>query len=303
MKGGPSNEGAGYPARKGRRPMRRMSALLSALAFLTFGAAEVTFAPAALSAPTEEEPQPTWLPVIWRPGEFLLRDTRTSGPADRRILFGDPAQSEFPMMCDWDGDGVSTPGVVRGTRWFITNATTSGPAEVTFDFGEPGDHPLCADWQNDGTKPHGPETPGVARFTPEGRLHVFAKYTVGGGVADRDRVNVFACPMTLDLQVIPGGAFSDGSPWSGCHTGDTFWFSHDPTRTDTGPMVPADPVWQFGDPGDRAVGFPTAFRAPQLGVFRPSTGEWFVMGGNRSETQAHFSYGNPGDVALSWANG
>ncbi len=61
-------------------------------------------------------------------------------------------------MCDWDGDGVSTPGVVRGNSWFVRNSNTAGVADSTFTYGNPGDTPICGDWNGNGT-----DTPGVVR--------------------------------------------------------------------------------------------------------------------------------------------
>jgi hypothetical protein len=224
---------------------------------------------------------------------FYLRNTRSTGAADIVVNFGDPTQPETPMLCDWDGDGVATPGVVRGTQWFITNSLTPGVAEFTFEFGDIGDIPVCADWDRNRT-----QTPGVVRATQPG-LTVFAKQSVAGGNADiNSDVNV--CYFDGPMQVLPGGAFSDGTPWIGCHQQDFFAFP--PDRPGPTGMQPPGPQWEFGIPGDVAVGLPTPWKgAAPLGVFRPTTAEWFVMSNsNFSVTEDSFVYGNPGDTALSW---
>jgi peptidoglycan/xylan/chitin deacetylase (PgdA/CDA1 family) len=54
---------------------------------------------------------------------------------------------------DWDGDGTSTPGVVRGATWFLR--ASNAPADTTtlpaFDFGLPSDQRVVGDWDGDGT--------------------------------------------------------------------------------------------------------------------------------------------------------
>jgi hypothetical protein len=287
--------------------MRRGFHVLCTVALSTVAVALGWVAPASgerVRTPTPKQlPGPSWLPAVWRPGAFYLRDTQTSGIADHTVLFGDPAQPETPLLCDWDGDGTSTPGVVRGNQWFITNATTSSPADVSFAYGDAGDIPVCADWTTNGA-PSGPQTPAVVRVSGDGLMHVFAKRTVTGGTADTE--STIACVVFRerasdgDFQALPGGAFSDGTPWVGCHVADFFYFP--PDRPSTSPMPPPGAQWEFGISGDVAVGLPTrSLGALPLGVFRPGTAEWFVMGSSdHTQTSATFRYGDPGDVPLSW---
>ncbi len=49
-------------------------------------------------------------------------------------------------MCDWDGDGASTPGVVRWSTWYLRDSNTTGVAETTFTYGIAGDSPRVSDW-------------------------------------------------------------------------------------------------------------------------------------------------------------
>ena len=62
------------------------------------------------------------------------------------------------LVCDWNGDGVDTPGLVRGNQWRLRNDLRSGGPQVTFRFLEPGGTPVCGDWDGNGT-----ETPGLVR--------------------------------------------------------------------------------------------------------------------------------------------
>jgi hypothetical protein len=62
------------------------------------------------------------------------------------------------VVGDWDGNGTSTPGLVRGGRWYLRNANSVGPGTVVFDYGGPTDRPLAGDWDGNGTF-----TPAVVR--------------------------------------------------------------------------------------------------------------------------------------------
>src|SRR5437868_2122544 len=66
-------------------------------------------------------PVHTTRPAIWRDGTWYLRNTLNDGTADASFGFGN-AEGDFPMMCDWDGNGTKTPGVWRSGHWFVTNA-------------------------------------------------------------------------------------------------------------------------------------------------------------------------------------
>jgi hypothetical protein len=114
------------------------------------------------------------------------------------------------VLGDWNGDGVSTPGVFSDGQWQLWNQVERpGRApEVTTTFGEPGDLPVTGDWNGDGVTDlgvvrgsewllaRGPYAPGAA--TPS----VWRDLTFGDGtgvpvVGDwngdgHDSVGVFA---------------------------------------------------------------------------------------------------------------
>lgn len=73
----------------------------------------------------------------------------------KRFSFGRP--DDVYVSGDWDGDGVSTPGVFRQGRWFFSN-TFGDPATSTCSFGRATDIPVVGDWNGDGT-----DQPGVFR--------------------------------------------------------------------------------------------------------------------------------------------
>ena len=63
-----------------------------------------------------------------------------------------------PLLGDWDGDGVDTPGVHFNGRFYLRNSPTAGPADVVLAYGRPSDTPVVGDWDGDGT-----DTIGVVR--------------------------------------------------------------------------------------------------------------------------------------------
>jgi hypothetical protein len=95
-------------------------------------------------------------PAIYRNGLWLLRSSMTTGGASNTFVFG--RTGDFPVMGDWNGDGVKTAGIVRGSTWYLRNTNSKGPADITFTFGGPNDFPIVGDWDGDGD-----DTPGVVR--------------------------------------------------------------------------------------------------------------------------------------------
>jgi uncharacterized surface protein with fasciclin (FAS1) repeats len=80
-------------------------------------------------------------------GQWFLRND--DGSAEQ-FYFGD--DGDVPMLGDWDGDGVATPGVYRQSdgRIYLRNSNTQGVADLWFYFGNPGDVPIVGDWNGDG---------------------------------------------------------------------------------------------------------------------------------------------------------
>ena len=71
----------------------------------------------------------------------------------------------FAVSGDWNGDGITTPGVYdpsTGT-WYLRNFNSAGSPYTTFQYGAPGDVPVVGDWDGNGTT-----TIGVA--PPRGRV-------------------------------------------------------------------------------------------------------------------------------------
>jgi len=81
---------------------------------------------------------------------------RPAGPSVQHSEFG--RRGDRVLACDWNGDGVETPAVVRGNEWRLRNDLRSGGPQKTFRYGEVGDQFVCGDWDGNGT-----ETVGVVR--------------------------------------------------------------------------------------------------------------------------------------------
>jgi hypothetical protein len=81
-------------------------------------------------------------------GLWYLRDAGNG--ATTSFYFGNPG--DFPIMGDWDCDGIDTPGLYRRSDGFVylRNSNTVGVADIPFFFGDPGDIPLAGDFNKDG---------------------------------------------------------------------------------------------------------------------------------------------------------
>jgi hypothetical protein len=67
---------------------------------------------------------------------------------DAQILWG--LDSAVSPCADWDGDGVDTIGVYRNGTFYLHNSNDSGPVQMTFSLGVPGDVGISGDWNDDG---------------------------------------------------------------------------------------------------------------------------------------------------------
>jgi len=86
---------------------------------------------------------------VYNAGLWYLRNTNSSGAADIVVAYGGDG-SDFPVVGDWNADGVDTIGVYRGTtgQFILSNSNTSPNADIAFTFGNPGDKPLHGHWTN-----------------------------------------------------------------------------------------------------------------------------------------------------------
>lgn len=82
----------------------------------------------------------------------------------RGFYYGIPA--DVPMACDWNGNGISTPGLYRQTNGFLYLRLTNtfGVADISIYYGIPEDIPVCGDWNGDGVETIGIYRPSEAMF-------------------------------------------------------------------------------------------------------------------------------------------
>lgn len=164
------------PRRRGRRTASR--ALLSAATAVAVVAAGLAAAPGTTAAATkgpDGQPRPRPAPTLptlpdvpsrWSRGDVLplsvpaAASTATGvwvvwGVGSRRRVGTEvhlPAGSGVPLLADWNGDGVATPGRYDAGQWFITNAAANSPqweSKTTFG-GDPADVPVAGDIDGDG---------------------------------------------------------------------------------------------------------------------------------------------------------
>ena len=109
---------------------------------------------------------------VYRPttGRFYLRNSNTTGKADvETLMLGNLSSTtpdKVPIACDWNGDGITDLGLFRTStaEWetFASYGQQAGAPWVgyvaTFVYGNPGDKPVCGDWDSNKTA-----TPGVYR--------------------------------------------------------------------------------------------------------------------------------------------
>jgi hypothetical protein len=181
------------------------------------------------------------------------------------FYFGNPG--DVPVVGDWDGDGVDTPGLFRASDAFayLSNANRSQIADIRFFFGNPSDIPLAGDWDGDGE-----DTLSIYR-PDEQRFYIVNKLGQNeGGLGAADFSFIFGNPG--DKPVV-GDWDGDGIDEVGLHRESTGFFYWRNTLT-TGI---ADGQIYFGDPNDRFVagdwGVPDGRDTPA--VFRPSNTTFF----------------------------
>jgi len=230
-------------------------------------------------APRPVGPQPgADSPAVVRGSTFYFRNSLTSGQADHTAVYGNPA-GDIPLICDWNGDGVGTLGIVRDGVWWISDSIDSTVPPRSFFFGNPGDIPICGDWDGDGR-----DGPGVVRdggwwlrnLASTGPHDIAFRY---GNPGDR---------------VVVGDWNGDRRDGPGVTRGNVWWLRND---TSTGPH---DFAFAYGNPGDgQLVGDWNGDGIDSPGVTRGPS--WYLR--NAVATGPHdifFTYGTFGDVPFGW---
>lgn len=209
---------------------------------------------------------------------FFLAET-AGGPTTLGASFG--RVGDVGLTCDWDGDGVDTPGVFRDGQWFLRNTTSTGGADVSFTFGRSGDQPVCGDWDGDATDTIGVYRNGV----------VYLRDASSVGAADE----TYGYGRTGDT-ALAGDFDGDGADSVGVRRGSTFFLRNE-TSSGAG-----DAAVSFGKPSDTPlVGDWDGNATDTPAVRRAST--WFLSNGFDGAESDRFSYGKPSDQPVAGAYG
>jgi hypothetical protein len=199
------------------------------------------------------------------------------------FFFGNPG--DFPIMGDWDCDGVDTPGMYRQSDGFVylRNSNTQGNADIRFFFGDPGDVPLAGDFNGDGCDTVSIYRPSEARFYIINQL---GENNGGLGAADTDYLfgNLGDKPFVGDFN-------GNGTQTVGLHRESTglVYFRNSHTQGN------ADADFIYGDPGDRIVASDwNSDGADSPALFRPSnTTVYFRYTNTQGNADAQFVFGQP----------
>ena len=200
-------------------------------------------------------------------------------------LAGRTATTDRPIVGDWDGNGTMTPGIVRGTTWYLRNSNTAGPADITFGYGGPSDRPIAGDWDGNGTW-----TPGVVRGN---RWYLRNANSTGPGTI------AFDYGGATD-RVITGDWDGNGTMTPGVVRGNRWYLRNSNT---TGPGTIA---FDYGGATDRVI----TGDWDGNGTFTPGVvrgNRWYLRNSNSTGPGTiAFDYAGPTDVPVTgdWdANG
>jgi hypothetical protein len=94
---------------------------------------------------------------------FYLRASNSAGNPTFAANFG--LTNDLPIVGDWNGDGIASPGVFRNGRFYLTNKVSGVMTiDYNFAFGIVGDIPVAGDWNGDGRDEVGVYRPSLRRF-------------------------------------------------------------------------------------------------------------------------------------------
>jgi len=141
---------------------------------------------------------------IFRPStdEWIVTNSpntnNTSPSQDIQVVFG--SIGDLPIVGDWNGDGLDSPGFFRpSNNLFALSNGFGSTVDITFLFGPAGTQPMAGDWDGDGVTTIGLFSPGT------GIIQLLNKHTGGNVQADI----VFSFGLNGDA---PLGGDWDGKP-------------------------------------------------------------------------------------------
>ena len=227
-----------------------------------------------------------------RDGNDEIYVMNAEGSSEQRLT----NNSAFDRNPNWQPvHHTDTIGVFRPStsQFLLRNSNTAGAPDITIAFGQPGDLPVSGDWNGDGKT-----DVGVFR---NGQFLLRQTITI----------NVLGHPQTFAITTTINFGLAGDLPVTGDWDGDGIdtpgvfrpstgqWFlTNGPNTNNTSP--PAAFIFSFGLAGDVVVaGDFDGDGKDGVGVFRPSTGQFFLDDTNTSNAASFiFSFGTAGDLAV-----
>lgn len=226
-----------------------------------------------------------WVLRMSRPG-WRADAAGAPPPPDVSFTFGNPGDT--PLVGDWNGDGIETPGVWRDGVWRLTNQLGAGGIDARFRYGGSTDAPLAGDWDGDGIA-----TPGVFR-------HGVFRLRNRNDAGPPDQTISFGDPNHGYLP-LAGDWDGDGFDTVGLYDPSSGWFHLTNARNDGQDIGEIDV--QYGNLFVSPVmGDWNGDGVPTIGVV--DAGHWFLDNDFHPDEGAiddalYFPFGQPGDVPLA----
>lgn len=173
--------------------------------------------------------------------------------------------------------------------FYLRNSNTTGDADYTFQYGNPGDTAVMGDWTGKGWY-----TPGVVRADANGTLWWYLRNSNGSGGADITLAfgNYGDIPVVGDWD--GNGTFTPGVVRN--VNGQLTWYLRNSNTSGA-----ADITFVYGNPGDLPIaGDWDGNHTSTPGVFRPSTSYFYLRNSNSSGgADGSFSFGIGTDTPIA----
>jgi hypothetical protein len=243
---------------------------------------------------------------VWRPssGEWFLSSNDTnyiSNSASNIVYISNwGAPGDIPVVGDWTGSGQTEVGVFRPStgEWFLDKdntpfiSTTATNIIYIHDWGTSGDMPVVGDWAATGTDSIGVWRPSTGNWYLHKTAVIFDNSSyISDNAANIVPVFGWGSGAVGDRPVVgdwDGSGFTEVGVW---RPGSGEWFldlNNTAYVSNTAPNI--DYVSNFGEAGDQPIvgawfGQPSTITLPgfsKIGVYRPSSGIWYLSRNNSS---------------------
>jgi PKD repeat protein len=172
---------------------------------------------------------------------------------------------------------ADTVGIYRNSKYYLRNLNSAGPANMTFNYGAPGDIALVGDWDGDGT-----DTVGIYRNSK-----FYLRNLNSAGPANL----TFNYGAPGDIPLV-GDWDGDGVDTVGIYRNSKYYLRN------LNSAGPANLTFNYGSPGDTPlVGDWNGDGTDTVGIYRNS--KYYLRNLNSAgPANLTFNYGAPGDIPL-----